>query len=257
MRIVAGEGLGVRDVADRQRVAVVTRHLAQFYFGSPQGAIGRFVNRDVRIVGVVADARYNTYRDAPVRAMFLPFTQAPSRTTMTFIVRPTADDRQMIGAVTTAMRAHDPLLKVTTATLSSLVDGTMARERFAGSVAAGLALLALVLSCAGVYATVAFAVSERRREFAVRFALGATARDVARLVVRGPMRIAVAGIVLAMPAAYALMRGISTLLFGVPPFDVPLMLGCGLGLMAIAAIAAAVPAWRAASIDPQECLRSN
>ena len=185
-------------------MAVVTRQFAQFYFGSPQNAIGRFVNRDVRIIGVVADARYNTYRDAPARAMFLPFTQAPPRATMTFIVRAAGDERQMIGAVTAAIRAHDPLLKVTTATLSSLVDGTMGRERFAASVAAGLALLALVLSCAGVYATVAFAVSERRRELAVRFALGATTRDVARLVVRGPMRVALVGIVVAVPAAYAL-----------------------------------------------------
>ena len=257
MQIIAGDGLGARDVADRQRVAVVTRHFAQFYFGSPQGAIGRFVNRDVRIIGVVADARYNTYRDAPVRAMFLPFTQAPSRTTMTFIVRAAGDDRQMIDAVTTAIRAHDPLLKVTTATLSSLVDGTMARERFAGSVAAGLALLALVLSCAGVYATVAFAVSERRRELAVRFALGATTRDIARLVVGGPVRVALIGIGVALPAAYGLMRGMSTLLFGVPPFDVPMVLACSLTLIALAVAAAALPAWRATSIDPQECLRSN
>jgi predicted permease len=257
MRIIAGEGFGARDMADRQRVAVVTQHFAQFYFGSPQNAIGRFVNRDVRIIGVVADARYNTYRDPPVRGMFLPFTQAPSRTTMTFIVRPRGDDRQMIGAVTTAIRAHDPLLKVTTATLSSLVEGTMARERFTGSVAAALALLALVLSCAGVYATVAFAVSERRRELAVRFALGATTRDILRLIVAGPMRVTLVGIVLAVPAAYALMRGMATLLFGVPPFDLPMVLACGLALVALAAAAAALPAWRAASIDPQECLRSN
>jgi predicted permease len=257
MPMIAGESLGSRDVADRQRVAVVTRHFAQFYFGSPQNAIGRFVNRDVRIIGVVADARYNTYRDTPVRAMFVPFTQAPPRPTMTFIVRAAGDHRQAIGAVTAAIRAHDPVLKVTTTTLSSLVDATMARERFAASVAAALALLALVLSCAGVYATVAFAVSERRRELAVRFALGATTRDIARLIVGGPMRVTVAGIVLAVPAAYGLMRGMATLLFGVPPFDLPMVLACGLALAAVAAAAAALPAWRAASIDPQECLRSN
>ena len=257
MRIIAGEGLGARDVADRQRVAVVTRHFAQFYFGSPQSAIGRYVNRDVRIIGVVADARYNTYRDGPVRAMFIPFTQAPPRTTMTFIVRAAGDERQAIGAVTAAIRAHDPLLKVTTTTMSSLAAGSMGRERFAASVASALALLALVLSCAGVYATVAFAVAERRRELAVRFALGATTRDIARLVVGGPVRVALVGIVVAIPAAYGLMRGMSTLLFGVPPFDVPMLLACGLTLIALAAAAAALPAWRAASIDPQECLRSN
>jgi predicted permease len=254
MRLVAGEGFGP---ADRHKVVVVTQQFARFYFGSAQDAIGRFVNRDLRIVGVVADARYNTLRDQPVRAMFVPFTQAPPRSTMTFIVRPAGDQRQAIEAATAAIRGHDPVLKVTTATMSSLVEATMGRERFAASVAAALAVLALILSCAGVYATVAFAVSERRQELAVRFALGATPRDIERLVIRGPIRVALFGIAAAMPCAYGLMRAISSLLFDVPAFDVWMVMASGLGLLGIAALAAAVPAWRAASIDPQECLRSN
>jgi putative ABC transport system permease protein len=254
MRLVAGDGFGP---ADRSKTVVVTQQFARFYFGSPQAAIGHFVNRDLRIVGVVADARYNTLRDEPVRAMFVPFTQAPPRSTMTFIVRPAGDQRQAVEAATAAIRGHDPLLKVTTATMASLVEATMGRERFAAAVAAALAVLALILSCAGVYATVAFAVSERRRELAVRFALGATRRDVERLVLRGPLRVALFGIAAAVPCAYALMRAISTLLFDVPAFDAWMVAACGLGLLLVAALAAAVPAWRATSIDPQECLRSN
>jgi predicted permease len=256
MRIIAGESLGPRQTGDG-RVAVVSRQFAEFYFGSVQNALGRFVNRDVRIVGVVADARYNTVRDAPARVMFLPFTQAPARSTMTFIVRPAGDQRQAISAVTAAIRAHDPQLKVSATPMSSLVEATMGRERFAASVAAALTLLALVLSCAGVYATVAFAVSERRRELAVRFALGATGRDVARLVLQGPIRVALAGIVIGVPCAYALMRAVSALLFGVAPFDLVTVLAAGMVLLGVAVAAAALPAWRATSIDPQECLRSN
>ena len=256
MRIVAGESLGPLQTGDG-RVAVVSRQFAEFYFGSVQNALGRFVNRDVRIIGVVADARYNTFRDAPARVMFLPFTQAPPRSTMTFIVRPAGDQRQTISAVTAAIRAHDPQLKVSATPMSSLVEATMGRERFAASVAAGLTLLALFLSCAGVYATVAFAVSERRRELAVRFALGATGRDVARLVLQGPIRVALGGIVVGVPCAYALMRAVSALLFGVAPFDLVTVLAAGLALLGVAVAAAALPAWRATSIDPQECLRSN
>ena len=257
MRIVAGQPLAAVDITDRRRVAVVTRQFAEFYFGGVDKAVGRFVNRDISIVGVVADARYNSFRDAPVRAMFLPFTQAPSRSVMTFIVRPAGDERQAIGAVTAAIRGHDPRLKVAGRPMADLVAATMGRERFAGSVAAGLALLALVLCSAGVYATVGFAVAERRREIALRFALGATGRDVVGLVLRGPLMVALIGIAVAVPCSYALMRAMSALLFGVSPFDLPIVAGCGLGLVAIAVLAAALPAWRASTIDPHECLKAQ
>ena len=257
MRIVAGEPLAAVDIADRRRVAVVTRQFAEFYFGGVDKAVGRFVNRDVTIVGVVADARYNSFRDAPVRAMFLPFTQAPPRSVMTFIVRPAGDQRQAIDAVAAAIRGHDSRLKITSRPMADLVAATMGRERFAGSVAAGLAILALVLCSAGVYATVGFAVSERRREIALRFALGATGRDVTGLVLRGPLMVALAGIAVAVPCSYALMRAMSALLFGVSPFDLPMVVGCGLGLVAVAVLAAALPAWRASSIDPHECLKAQ
>ncbi len=256
MRIIAGESLGPQSAVDG-RVAVVSRRFAEFYFGSVQDAIGRIVNRDVRIIGVVADARYNTFRDAPARVMFLPFTQAPPRSAMTFLVRPADDQRQMISAVTAAIRSHDPQLKVSAMPMSGLVEAAMGSERFAAAVAAALTVLALVLSFAGVYATVAFAVSERRRELAVRFALGATGRDVVRLVLHGPIRVALAGIVVAIPCAYALMRAVSALLFGVAPFDLATVMAAGLALLGIAGAAAALPAWRARSIDPQECLRAH
>jgi hypothetical protein len=98
MRIIAGQPLTAEDVAGRRRVAVVTRQFAEFYFGGVDKALGRFVNKDVTIAGVVADARYNSFRDGPVRAMFLPFTQAPPRSVMTFIVRPAGDMNQAIAA---------------------------------------------------------------------------------------------------------------------------------------------------------------
>ena len=199
MPIVAGHGLGMREMTGRLRVAVVTEEFARFFFGSPQQAIGRMVNRDLTIVGVVADAKYNTLRDGPARALFLPYTQSPPRTVMTLVVRPATDQRQAVEAVVPAIARHDPRLKVSVSTLAEKAAGTMGLERFAAAIAASLTLLALCLSCAGVYSTVAFAVSERRTELAVRLALGATTRDVLRAVVRGPVRVALVGIVIAVP----------------------------------------------------------
>jgi len=76
-------------------------------------------------------------------------------------------------------------------------------------------------------------------------------------VLQGPIRVALAGIVVGVPCAYALMRTVSALLFGVAPFDLMTVLAAGLALLGVAVAAAALPAWRATSIDPQECLRSN
>jgi predicted permease len=257
MRIVAGTGLGSREMTGRERVAVVTRQFATFYFGAPENALGRTVNRNLRIVGVVADGTYNTFRDQPARAMFLPFTQAPPRTMMTLIVRPAGGRSLALARIAAAIRTHDPLLKVTATSLADLADAAVGRERFAATVSAVLALLALSLSCAGVYATVAYAVCERRKELAVRFALGATTRDVVRLVVGHPVRVALIGMALAAPAAYTVLRAASSLLFGVPPFDAPIVAGAAIGLLCLAAGAAAVPAWRVATIDPQDCLRAS
>jgi putative ABC transport system permease protein len=257
MRIVAGHGLQAPEMTGRQRVVVVTEELARFFFGSPQQAIGRLVNRDLLIVGVVADAKYNTFRDAPARALFLPYTQAPPRPVMTLVVRPAPSQRQAVEAVVAAIGRHDPRLKIRVSTLADKVAGAMGLERFAAAIAASLTLLALCLSCAGVYSTVAYAVSERRNELAVRLALGASSRDVLHAVISGPVRVALVGIVIAVPCAYALMRTISALLFGVAPFDVATILGSVATLILITVAAAALPAWRASTIDPHECLKAQ
>jgi ABC-type antimicrobial peptide transport system permease subunit len=142
-------------------------------------------------------------------------------------------------------------------TLADQAAATVGVERFAAATATALTLLALCLACAGVYSTVAYAVSERRSELAVRLALGARPANLIRAVMRDPVRLALAGIAIAVPCTYALMRTISSLLFGVPAFDVPTLLASAAGLLLITAAAAALPAWRAAAIDPHDCLKAQ
>ena len=255
MRLIAGRTIGPAEAASRERVAVVNQEFARFYFGAPERALGRMVNRDVRIIGITADARYNTLRDEPVRAMFLPHTQSPTRPAITFVVRPAGDPAQAMNAVTGAIRAFEPRLKLTVTPLADVVAATLSRERFVARLAAVLSSLALFLSCAGLYAAVAYGVSERRGEMAVRLALGATSRDIVSLVLRDPLRTTTLGIIVGVPAAYAAMRSISALLFGVAPFDIVTMAACALALIGITTAAALWPARRAAAINPQECLK--
>ncbi len=257
MPLLAGSSLGRAEAAGPERVAVVNRAFAEFYFGSVANAVGRMVNRKVRIVGVTADAHYGTLRDEPVRAMFVPYTQAPTRTVRTFLARTTGDTSGALRSALVAIRAYDSKLTMKGTTLSDQIATTLSRERFVAVLASVLSALALVLSCAGLYAAVAYSVAERRKELAVRLALGATGKDIVRLVLRDPLRVTLIGLLLGIPGAYAIMRTLAALLFDVAPFDIPSIAVCGLALMAVAAVAALWPARRAATINPQECLKST
>ena len=255
MPLLAGSSIGWPEMRGGERVAVVNRAFAEFYFGGVAKAVGRTVNRDVRIVGVAADARYGTLRDEPVRAMFVPFTQAPARTGRTFVVRTTGDASRALASAMAAVRAYDPRLRATATTLGDQTASTLSRERFVAVLAAVLSVLAVFLSCAGLYAAVAYVISERRPELALRLAFGATGRDMTRLVLEGPLRVTIVGLIVGIPGAYAIMRAVASLLFGVAPFDPLTIAACAVALLAVATAAALVPARRAAAIDPQEYLR--
>jgi hypothetical protein len=257
MRMVAGSGIGTREAAGRERVAVVNEEFARFYFGSAATALGRTVNGTIRILGVVNDARYSTLRDEPVRAMFLPHTQAPTRSAVTFVVKPSADPALAASSAMAAIRAFDPGSKVQTARLTDLITATLARERFVAALGGMLSLLALLLSCAGLYAAVANAAAQRRGELAVRVALGASRREIVRMMLRQPLAVTAVGIMAGIPGAYVITRGLAALLFGVQPLDLPTLILCAAALTAVAAAAAWRPARRAAAVDPIECLKCH
>ena len=255
MRLLAGRDIQPLDRRGAERVAVVNETLARFYFGRPELALGRTINRDVRVVGIVADARYNTLRDAPVRAMFVPFEQARPRPSMTFVVRPRSEQLAALRAAAEAVRTYDPEVRFRVATMEQQVAASLTRERFVASLAGVLSALALFLSCTALYGAVVYAVAERRPELAVRSALGASRRDIVRLVLGDPLKTAAAGILFGLPAAYLMLRSLSALLFGIAPFDVPTLLACAACLLLMTALAAIRPAQQAAAVDPLECLR--
>ena len=255
MRLLAGRDIQPRDRRGAERVAVVNETLARFYFGRPELALGRTINADVRVVGIVADARYNTLRDAPVRAMFVPFEQARPRPSMTFVVRPRGEQQAALRAAADAVRTYDPEVRFRLATMEQQVTASLTRERFVASLAGVLSALALFLSCTALYGAVVYAVAERRPELAVRSALGASRRDIVRLVLGDPLKTAATGILIGLPAAYLVLRSLSALLFGIAPFDAPTLLACAACLLLTTALAAIRPAQRAAAVDPLECLR--
>jgi predicted permease len=254
MHLLAGEAGQQRHLTSNDRIAVVNEQFARFYFGGLERAVGRTANKGIRIVGVVADAHYDSPRELPPRAMFVPFTQVGSRPRMTLIVRP-RPGAQVAAAVTAAIRDFDPTARVTVATGHERLAATLARERFVAFLVAALSLFGVCLASAGLYGAVSYAISERRKELAVRVALGATRRDVLSLILQRPLRTTLAGVAFGVPAAWMTMRLLDALLFGIPRFD-PAGLAASAAMVVALTLAATIqPVRRALGIDAQECLK--
>ena len=115
----------------------------------------------------------------------------------------------------------------------------------------------MLLSAVGLYGVVAYAVTQRTREIGVRVALGATPEEIRRLVIGHGLRLTAAGVVIGLVGAAGGVRFMRTLLYGVGPFDLTTFVSITLVLMAVAALASAVPARRALLIDPMEALRAE
>jgi len=137
------------------------------------------------------------------------------------------------------------------------LDRSVSSERTLATLAMSFSGLALLMTAVGLYGVLAFATAQRTREIGVRMALGAQRSSVVMLVMREMALTAVLGIAVALPAAFALSRLFTTQLYGVQPGDPLTLLGCVGISLAMVILAAAIPARRAASIDPTKALRSE
>jgi ABC-type antimicrobial peptide transport system permease subunit len=163
-----------------------------------------------------------------------------------------------VPSIRFALSEIDPLLPLQSArTVNDLYAEHTARRRFAMQLTAGFAVLALLLSALGIYALVAHSVAERRREIGIRLALGARPRTVLRQVVRSALGPAVAGAAIGAVSAFGLTRFLRSLLFGVEPTDAATFASMAALLMAIAVLAAWLPARRVMRVDPVKALREE
>ena len=142
-------------------------------------------------------------------------------------------------------------------TMEEQVDRSVSNERALAMLAASFSGLALLMTAVGLYGVLAFAISQRTREIGVRMALGAQRASVVVLVMREMALTAVIGVAVALPAAFGLSRLLVSQLYGVQPGDPITLLACVLATALMVALAAAIPARRAASVDPMQALRSE
>jgi putative ABC transport system permease protein len=210
------------------------------------------------IVGVVRQVKGRPDEIEDPVQVYVPIAQnAWSYTSL--VVRPIAGQAV---ALTTAVRqavarVDDQIPLTRIRTLDEVAEEATARPRFRAVLVMTFAGLALLLAMVGVFGILAYSVQQRRREFGVRIALGATRADVLNLVVRSAGRVIAAGLVVGLILAAALGRSLSTMLIGVHPLDVVTFACAALVLALTATVATVGPAWRAARTDPIVALRSE
>ena len=260
--------------ADNDRshlVAVINRHMARHFWGdeTPIGRHIAFTNVEnqaewMEIVGVCADVHTFGLDDDVRDEVYLPFRQQRAEdisylsgeVPIHFVIRTKGAPEALAAVIPGVVLGEDASMPVSRIeTMAALLGDSLARQRFAAELLGTFGLLALLLAAAGIYAVMAYLVTERRHELGVRLALGAKPGDVLRLVLGGGMRLALAGVIAGLAGWLAAARLLASELFGVTAGD-PTTFACvSAMLIATAALACAIPAGRAAHVDPMVALR--
>lgn len=247
------------DVADGGRRVVVGETLAERFFPGedPVGRSVRFLDTLFQIVGVVGDSRLREFNLPPAPQLFVLYSDLPRRGTQV-VLETAGDPYAMIPAMRRAIAQAAPAVPVfREATLREVVGQSMWAERIMGVLLSAFGFMALLLTAFGVYGVIAYTVSQRRREIGVRMALGAQRGSVLRLVVGGSLWLGALGTGLGLAGALATSGALRAMLFGVSPTDPRVLATVAMALLAIAVLAAWVPARRAAGLDPAIALRED
>ncbi|MGH7627235.1 MAG: ADOP family duplicated permease, partial [Gemmatimonadaceae bacterium] len=259
--LLQGRDIEARDNETGSKVAVVNETMARFYFPSGN-AIGHHIQTDSAswdIVGVVADVEEQSVRNPPSRRVYFPTVQMSELPGSFYLeVRATGDPARLVVPVRRALQGVDASLVVLSADpLSNLIRDSISQDRLVAQVVTFFGLLALVLAALGLYGVMAYATVRRTSEFGLRIALGASAGDVTRMVLREALLLVAVGALVGVPAALLATRLLRSQLFGIGLFDAPSVLLAVAVLGASAALAAWLPAARAARVSPLEALREE
>jgi putative ABC transport system permease protein len=261
--LIAGREFTAADAEGAPPVAIVNEAFAR-KFRLGRNAVGARIGTegrppDTEIVGIVADAAYESAREAPPAQFFRPYRQvAPGL--LTFYVRTArgVDPASVMSAIPPLVHRFDANLPVEAMrTMDEQFDDNTTSERVAMTLSASLAALATILAAIGLYAVLAYSVSQRVREIGIRMALGARGADVRLMVLSQTSRIAVTASVIGVALAIGLARLTQSMLYGVTPLDPRVQGGAALLMLAVAFAAAMVPARRAAAVDPVDALRAE
>lgn len=258
--LVRGRLPDARDGPGDRPVAVIDRAMARRYWGEHDPIGDRISfdgNRWYTIVGVVGSVRTESLDRPGYPHAYLSVLQSP-RHGMALALRTDGDPTALAGAVRAAVGALDPTLPVySLRSMREIVETSILRPRFDVATLATFAALALLLALIGIYGVLSYAVSRRLRELGVRMVLGADRGATIRFVLRLGMTPVLAGVAVGLAGAVLAVRVLSGLLYGVSPLDPVTFVLVPAALVAVAALACWLPAWRATRVDPVHALRSE
>ena len=247
------------DAARKPIAAIVNDALARRYFGDEHPIGRRFMlsgPEPLEIVGVVADSKYLTLREAAKPTAYLYALHVEEPGALTLSARTSGDPLAFAHAIRDRVQSIGTTVPVSQArTLSRQVERSLVTERLVARMLGGFAVLSLLLAALGLYGVLGYAVARRTGEIGLRLALGATRGGVLRSVLRQSLIAVAVGSAIGASATLMLSRPLAELLYGVTPSDPGVLAAAVACLFVVATAAAAVPAWRAARVDPLVALR--
>ena len=275
IRLLAGRDLTRADFDPGSPSVLVNETFARLFLPGIPPLAGRFTRpmrttereaeRQIpqQVVGLVGDAKYNDLREAAPPIVYLPLGARPDLTDLTdsggaLAIRSTLRDAGLTDAVRAAASRVTPAMKLTGVTRqSALVTNTMLRERLLALLSGFFALVSLALAAVGLYGVLSYSVVQQTREIGIRMALGAARRTVVQGVVGSLAGYVALGMAAGVAGGLWLARFVATLLYEVRPSDAATIAWPVMTLLAVATLAAVLPARRAAGVDPATALRDE
>jgi predicted permease len=264
--ILVGREFSSSDAKGSPLVAVVNLTFAKRFYGSAQNALGRLLGSgqsdhekyDITIVGVVGDVKHQNMHDTPRGTIYQAYLQDKHPGGLRMYALTGNEPKAVENAVRERIHRYDPKLVVDgMRTMEEQVNQSVSNQRALAMLATSFSGLALLMTAVGLYGVLAFATTQRTREIGVRMALGAQRSSVVLLVMREMLLTACLGAAVAVPAVFGISKLFTSQLYGVQPGDPLTLLACVLVTACMVALAAAIPARRAASVDPMRALRSE
>jgi putative ABC transport system permease protein len=263
--LIQGRDFSMRDSLSTSGVVMVSESFARRYWPG-QDPIGKRIRYGgagstspwLQIIGVAGNVKYNSLRQDPEAepVIYGALLQSEVIINMSLVVRTHNSPEAMLGPLREEMQRIDPAIPVyNVATLSERMRKDSAETRSYGLLLALFAALALVLAAVGIYGVMSYWVTQRTREMGIRLSFGARPRDLHRLVIGEGIRLALAGIVAGALGVALVTRAMTTLLYGVKPFDATLFTALAAGLTGVVVLACYLPARRATKVDPMVALR--
>ncbi|HLV96809.1 MAG TPA: ABC transporter permease [Candidatus Acidoferrales bacterium] len=259
--LLQGKNFSRADAPGAPQSAILSESLAKQLFG-PAGALGKHIRltedgREAEVIGVAADTKLADPHARQFNLLYLNYWQSPVwfQEWPEVEIRYAGSTASVISGARRELQAEGHEYAESVSTMADQLDMVLLRERLLASLGIVFGLIALLLAGIGLFGLLSFFVSSRAKEMAVRMALGAQRQSIAWLILRGTLLLMVPGLLIGIPLAYVMLRGISGLLFGVGPMPVEAVSISAALLLSVAVAAALIPVRRAAATDPMAVLR--